>query len=71
MAGIDQPVSGAESSDSESSVWDFPLTVADSWALMGMYNDLNPPGPCSRSKEKASVCMKAKTREMKGGFGHQ
>lgn len=57
VAEINQPVSGAESSDSESSVWDFPPTVADSWA-----QGRKPFWTCSRSKEKASVCMIAKTR---------
>lgn len=42
--------------------------------LLGSEGDVQEPKPfwtCSGSKGKASLCMRAKTRETGGGFGHQ
>lgn len=42
--------------------------------LLGSEGDVQGPKPfwiCSRSNRKASLCMRAKTRETGGGFGHQ
>lgn len=42
--------------------------------LLGSEGDVQGPKPfwiCSGSKGRASLCMRAKTRETGGGFGHQ